>query len=52
MKTTKVPGVFYCEESLELKTCNLKITIEMFLSSFIDTFNYKLLKERVSLNKN
>ena len=46
MKTTGVPGVFYSEESPELKTGNLKITMEMFLSSVVDTLNFELLKER------
>ena len=46
MKTTGVLGVFYLEESSELKTGNLKITMEMFLSSDVDTLNFELLKER------
>ena len=46
VKTTGVPGVFYSEESSELKTGNLKITMEMFLSSVVDTLNFELLKER------
>ena len=46
VKTIGVPGVLYSEESSELKTGNLKITIEMFLSSVFDTFNFKFLKER------
>ena len=46
MKTTGVPAVFFSEESSELKTGNLKITMEMFLSSVIDTFNCELFKER------
>ena len=46
MKTTGVPGVFYSEESSELKTGNIKITMEMFLSSVVDTLNFELLKER------
>ena len=37
VKTTGVPGVFYSEESSELKTGNLKITMEVFLSSLVDT---------------
>ena len=46
MKTTGVPAVFFSEESSELKTGNLKITMEMFLSSVTDTFNCELFKER------
>ena len=40
MKTTGVPVVFYSEESSELKTGNLKKTMEMFLSSVVDTLNF------------
>ena len=47
VKTTGVPGVFYSEESSELKTGNLKITMEMFLSSVVDTFK-RCLKFRTS----
>ena len=46
VKTTGVPGVFYSEEKSELKTGNLKITMEMFLSSVVDTLNFEILKER------
>ena len=46
VKTTGVPGVFDSEESSELKTGNLKITMELFLSSVVDTLNFELLKER------
>ena len=46
VKTTGVPGVFYSEASSELKTGNLKITMEIFLSSVVDTLNFELLKER------
>ena len=46
MKIIGVPGDFYSEEKSELKTGNPKITIEMFLSSFIDTFNFELLKKK------
>ena len=52
MKTTGIPGVFYSEGSSELKTGNLKITMEMFLSSVVDTLNFKLLKERIFFNEN
>ena len=45
-KIIRVPGLFYSEESSELKTNNLKTTMEIFLSSFIDTFNFELLKEK------
>ena len=45
-KTTGVPGVFYSEESSDLKTGNLRITMEMFLSSVVNTLNFELLKER------
>ena len=48
VKTIGVPGVFYSEESSEQKTVNIKITIEMLLSSVIDTFKFKHLKERES----
>ena len=46
VKTTGVPGVFYSDESSELKTGNLKITMEMFLSRVVETLNFELLKER------
>ena len=46
VKTTGVPGVFYSEESSELKTGNLKITMEMFLSSVVNSLNIEFLKER------
>ena len=46
VKTTGGPGVFYSEESSELKTGNLKITMEMFHSSVVDTLKFELLKER------
>ena len=46
VKTTGVPGVSYSEESSELKTDSLKISLEMFLSGVVDTFNFELLKER------
>ena len=46
VKTTGVPGVFYSDERSELKNGNLKITMEMFLSSIVDTLNFELLKER------
>ena len=46
VKTTGVPGVFCSEERSELKTGNLKITMEMFLSSVNDILNFELLKER------
>ena len=46
VKITGVPGVFYSEESSELKTGNLKITMEMFLSSVVDILIFELLKER------
>ena len=46
VKTTAVPGVFYLEESSELKTGKLKITMDMFPSSVVDTLNFELLKER------
>ena len=45
-KKPGVPGVFCSEESSELRTGNLKITMEMFLSSVSDTFNFEFLKER------
>ena len=51
VKTTGVPGVFYSEESSELKTGNLKISMEMFLSSVVDTFNFELLKKREFSNE-
>ena len=35
VKTTGVPGVFYSKESSELKTGNLKITMEMFLQALL-----------------
>ena len=38
LKVTRVPGVFYSEKNSELTTVNLKITLEMFLSSIIDSF--------------
>ena len=47
VKTTGVPGVFYSKESSELKTGNLKITMEMFPSSVVDTLNFELLKEKL-----
>ena len=46
MKTTGVPGVFYSEKSLEVKIGNLKITMEMFLSSAVDIFIFEILKKR------
>ena len=46
VKPTGVPGVFYYEESSKLNTCKLKVTMEMFLSSVVDTLNFELLKER------
>ena len=46
VKTTGVLGAFYSEESSELKTGNLKINMEMFLSSVVDTLKFELLKER------
>ena len=42
VKTTGVPGVFYSEESSELKTGNLKISIEMFHSCVIDTLIFEI----------
>ena len=42
---------FNFEESSELKTGNLKITMETFLSSVIDPFSFKILKEREFLNE-
>ena len=47
VETTRVPGVFYSEESSELKTDNLKISMEMFFPGVVDTFNFELLKERI-----
>ena len=41
VKVTGVPGDFYSEKNSELTTVNLKITMEMFLSSIIDSFNLK-----------
>ena len=46
VKTTGVPAVFYAEESSKLKTGNLKINMEMLLSSINDTFNFELFKKR------
>ena len=46
VKINGIPDVFYPEENSELKTSNLKVTKELFLSSVIDTFEFKLLKER------
>ena len=46
LKATGVPCVFYSEKISELKTGNLKITMEVFLSSVVDTLNFELLKER------
>ena len=46
VKTIGIPGVFYSEESSELKTGNLIITGEMFLSSVVDTLNFQFLKEK------
>ena len=46
VKTTGVPGVFYSEECSELKNGNLKITMEMFLSSVVDTLKFEILNER------
>ena len=51
MKTTGVPGVFYSKESLELKPGNFEIIMEMCLSNVVDTFNFKLLKEREIFNE-
>ena len=38
---------FYFEERSELKTDNLTISMEMFFSGFVDTFNFELLEERI-----
>ena len=46
MKPTGVQGVFYSEDSSDLKTVKFKITMEMFLSSVVDTLNFELPKER------
>ena len=46
MKPTGVQGVFYSEDSPDLKTVEFKITMEMFLSSVVDTLNFELPKER------
>ena len=46
VKITRAPEVYYSEESSELKTGNLKITMEMFPSCVVDTFNFNILKER------
>ena len=35
---TRVPGVFYSEKISELTTGNLKITMELFISSIIDNY--------------
>ena len=40
VKVTGVPGVFYSEKSSELRT------MEMFPSSIIDSFNFKIFEER------
>ena len=50
VKTTGVPGVFSSEEISELKTDNLKIIMEIFLSGVVDTFNSELQRE-ISLMK-
>ena len=42
MKTSR----FLLRGGSELKTGNLKLNVEMFLSSIVDTFNVELLKER------
>ena len=47
VQITGVHDVFHSEESLELKIRNLKITVELFLSSVIDTLNFELLKEKI-----
>ena len=44
--TTGVLGVISSEEISELKTDNLKMTMEIFLSGVVDTFNFELLKEK------
>ena len=46
MKKTGNPGVFYSEESSELKTGNHKKTVELFLPRVIDILIFKLPKER------
>ena len=51
VKPTRVPGVFHSEESSEVKTGKLKVTIELFLSSVVDTINFEFLKERIFLMK-
>ena len=51
MKITKVLSDFYPEEKSAPKTGIIKITLEMSLSSVIDTFNFKLLTEREFLMK-
>ena len=47
VKPIGVPGVFYSEESSELKTGKLKATMEMFLSSVVDTLNFEFLREKI-----
>ena len=46
VQPTGVPGVFSSDENSEVKTGKLKKTMEMFLSSVVDTSNFELLKER------
>ena len=38
--------LFVTEEVSELKTVNIKLTMEMFPSSVFETFNFELLKVR------
>ena len=52
VKVTGVPGVFSSKKSSELTTVNLKITIEMFLSSIIHSFNFEIFEEREFFNEN
>ena len=46
VKVTGVPGIFYSKKFSELTTVNLKINIETFLSSIIDSFNFEIFEER------
>ena len=46
VKVTGVPGVFYSEKSSELTTVNLKITMGVFLSSIIHSFNFEIFEVR------
>ena len=52
VKVTGVSGVFYSEKSSELTTVNLKMTMEMFLSSIIDNFNFEIFEERDFFHEN